>query len=644
VVNKLGFAVQLCTLRWQGYFLGDTRGLPVPVLETIARQLGLLSMSIDDYPQNEKTRWEHLERIRQHLRFQQCDNFQRQRLLKHLTQTAQALPRSDALRQEAWRWLQEQRIVRPGRTTLRDLLTAAREGALQQAFALLAGELTAEQREQLDALLLVSSGGDAEREAGVVTEFWSRSALEQYKTLARKESPEALLSLLDRLTTILERGLATLPAIEAIHPATRRLLANWGYHYEVWSLRRFAPVKRHAIVLCFLRAALVETTDAVVEMQDKLITGVHNKARQRREEILRATQEARGRVVEALEEVGSLVLDESIPDAELRRDIFARLPRTDMELLVEGCRHLREGDDGSHLRFVTHWYPYTRRYSPKLLEVTPFRFVSDPALGKAVAHLNEINRDQRRKLTTEAPIGFLPRRWAKYVAAHDKGEPPKVARPYYELALLTTLNERLKSGDVIVTHSRRWTDFEDYLIPRVTWAKEREQHYAKLGLPLQGEQYLVQLRAQLAAVTAEVDRRVPGNLALSIDVQKGEFHLAALKGADKPDGVKTLKELIESRLPRTELVDVLIDMDHRTDFLRHFLHYGTGESRLPAAERRRNSLAALIAIGCNIGPQRMAVASGLTVHEISEVADWYLSADALKAASIDLVNYASRCP
>jgi hypothetical protein len=56
-------------------------------------------------------------------------------------------------------------------------------------------------------------------------------------------------------------------------------LGQLGYHYEVWSLRRFAPVKRHAIVLCFLRAALVETTDAVVEVQDKLITGVHNKAR-----------------------------------------------------------------------------------------------------------------------------------------------------------------------------------------------------------------------------------------------------------------------------------------------------------------------------------------------------------------------------
>jgi hypothetical protein len=179
-------------------------------------------------------------------------------------------------------------------------------------------------------------------------------------------------------------------------------------------------------------------------------------------------------------------------------------------------------------------------------------------LGKATPAALSKSRAIGQTFLFVRATGFLPRRWAKYVTARDKGEPPTVARPYYELALLTTLNERLKSGDVTVTHSRRWTDFEDYLIPRAAWAKEREQYYAKLGLPLQGEQYLVQLRAQLAAVTAEVDRRVPGNSALSIDAQKGEFHLAAQKGTDKPDEVKTLKELIESRLPRTELVDVLL--------------------------------------------------------------------------------------
>lgn len=45
--NKLGFAVQLCTLRWRGYFLPDTRDVASPVIEMIGSQLGLLPISLD---------------------------------------------------------------------------------------------------------------------------------------------------------------------------------------------------------------------------------------------------------------------------------------------------------------------------------------------------------------------------------------------------------------------------------------------------------------------------------------------------------------------------------------------------------------------------------------------------------------------
>ena len=109
-INRLGFAVQLCTLRWRGHFLGDTRQVPESVLATIASQLGVLPMPIEGYPQNEKTRFEHLERIRQHLKFARCGALQRQELLDHLITVAQALPRATALRHAAYRWLQEQRV------------------------------------------------------------------------------------------------------------------------------------------------------------------------------------------------------------------------------------------------------------------------------------------------------------------------------------------------------------------------------------------------------------------------------------------------------------------------------------------------------------------------------------------------------
>ena len=134
VVHKVGFAIQLCTLRWQGYFLPDARNLPSAVIETIASQTGVLPLPIDSYPQNEKTRFEHLERIRRHLVFVRCDAVQRDRLLNHLTVVAQAMPRSEGLRKTAHLWLMREKIVRAGRTTLRDLIASAREGALQSAY------------------------------------------------------------------------------------------------------------------------------------------------------------------------------------------------------------------------------------------------------------------------------------------------------------------------------------------------------------------------------------------------------------------------------------------------------------------------------------------------------------------------------
>jgi TnpA family transposase len=65
---------------------------------------------------------------------------------------------------------------------------------------------------------------------------------------------------------------------------------------------------------------------------------------------------------------------------------------------------------------------------------------------------------------------------------------------------------------------------------------------------------------------------------------------------------------------------------------------------LSPAVRRRNVLAAVFALGGNIGCQRMALASGLNVHESSFVVDGSLTEETLKAASVDLIHCASRLP
>jgi len=648
VANALGFAIQLCALRWRGHFLRDMVGVPPAIVETLAEQTGFLSLalaaSLQGYPASEDTRLDHHERIRRHLGFTRCGTAERARLLDHMVATAQTVPRAATLYPLACRWLLEQRIVRPGPSTIRDLLASARDRALAATFETLTAGLLPEACEQLDQLLLPPAPADGQAVS-------TRSRLDAFRLPAAGASAAALVTLTARLDELSSLGFTRWPALQTIHPATRRLLAGWGYAYDAWSLRRFEPAKRRAILVCTLEAAFAEAADAIVEMQDKLITRVHNRARKHRADLLHATDAAKAHAVSVLENLGGLVLDEpGVPDAELRARIYARHPREDISLLVEGCRGLREGDPGSHLGFVGRWYAVTRQYSPALLEAAPLCFPPGSELGLAVEHLRQVNRDGRRKLGTDAPLGFLPPRWRRHVlgAAASAGEERAISRPHYEVALLSTLNERIKSGDVTVEGSRRWADFDNYLIAQPAWAAERLDYYAALGLPTDPAQFIAGLDRELKAVTEAVEARLASNAALTIDARRGRFKLARPRQGDGEDNLPRAAEtplgrLIRRRLPKTDLADVLIDVDNETDFVRHLL--GPGSGRAAAGLKRRNVLAALLACGCNLGPERMAAATpGTTAHEIAEAADWLLTEDALKAAVIELVNYASRLP
>ena len=348
--------------------------------------------------------------------------------------------------------------MRPRRTTLRDLVASARETGLQQTYDALTRDLSEAQRSRLDGLLATPETPVSPTASPKVVDDETadepRSRLDRFKVPTHRESPAVLLGLLERLETIEKLDFTDWPPLADIHPAARRLLAGWGYHYDAWNLRRFQPPKRYAVLVCFLQAALAETTDAVVEAQDKLITTVHGKAKKRRDELLRASEEAKRRAVEVVEVMGELVLDKSIPDAQLQNEILWPIPDEEMATLVDGCRQLRNGDDGSHLGLTARWYSYTREYSPALLDKTPFRFAEQSALGRAVQYPRVVNREHRRKLGAEPPIDFLPPRWRRHVLGRGVRGENEISRPHYELALLTTLNEQLKSGDVTVAHSR----------------------------------------------------------------------------------------------------------------------------------------------------------------------------------------------
>ncbi len=68
--NRLGFAVQLCILRFLGWTISDIKEVPMQILRYIAKQINADVISFASYGEREATKYEHLEEIRREYGYQ----------------------------------------------------------------------------------------------------------------------------------------------------------------------------------------------------------------------------------------------------------------------------------------------------------------------------------------------------------------------------------------------------------------------------------------------------------------------------------------------------------------------------------------------------------------------------------------------
>ncbi|MGW0860736.1 DUF4158 domain-containing protein, partial [Streptomyces sp. NPDC002690] len=152
--NRLGFAVQLTTVRFQGRFMPDPRQVPHDVAEYLAEQLGIEDASVlAEYGERDGTARSHAGEIQQ-------DGW--------LAGLRRGPGRAGGVagRARAWTtgegpkalfdavvgWLRERRVLLPGVSRFARLVASVREAANQRLWETLRGLLTPGQRAVLDEL------------------------------------------------------------------------------------------------------------------------------------------------------------------------------------------------------------------------------------------------------------------------------------------------------------------------------------------------------------------------------------------------------------------------------------------------------------------------------------------------------------
>jgi TnpA family transposase len=621
--NRLGVALQLCALRYLGFVPAKLQAASSAAIDHLARQLDVDPRCLGRYGERSQTRTAHLQDILDHLGFRKVRPGDLRALKSWLVERALEHDRPTLLFQLACEKLRHDKLVRPGLIRLERLVVTARQEAHHATFRLLEPLLSDATKALLDGLLVPDSS------RGGTTLSWLRRA-------AISNTPKAILKTLEKLEFLKAAGAAGWD-LSGLSPNRLKRLAQTARRATGQALQRMPQERRYPLLVAFLQQSLVDVADEAIDQFDRCLADAHHHARRELDDARTAAARATNAMVQLLGELGRVVLDPAVRDAQLRQAIYRRIPAPQLRKAVEDADRIVRPAEDHGFDFLRKRYGHLRRFIPTFLAAFSFRSnaEADPLL-EALELLRRRDGRRGRRMPRSTAIGFVPPKWRPFVV-DDRG---RIDRAYFELCALYELRAALRAGDVWLESSRRYCDPETYLIPRPRWPALRGEVCQQLQVPAEGATHLTQREAELETLLRRVDPLL--GRGTGVRMEGGDLVIPRLEAEERPESAVALERLIDERLPRVELSELLVEVDGWTDFSGGFEHAGGREPR--SRDLTRHLYAAILAQGCNLGLTRMAQISDRTYDRLAWCTTWYLREETLRAAVATLVNYQHRQP
>jgi hypothetical protein len=256
--NRLGFAVQMTTVRSLGVFLGDPTDVPAAVVDYLAEQLGVADASaLKAYGERENTRLDHVRELRRVLEYTE---FAESEAELRAWVDARAWTTGEgpkALFDAAAGWLRERRVLLPGVTTLARLVAAVRETADQRLWDTLYGLLSSGQRAVLDSLLTVPPDARV-------------SELDRLRRGPVRIFGPRMKWALERAEAIAALGMGEVD-VSAIPPRRLAELSRYGVDGKASLLRRHGDSRRLATLLATAVYLTSRAVDDALDLLEALI-------------------------------------------------------------------------------------------------------------------------------------------------------------------------------------------------------------------------------------------------------------------------------------------------------------------------------------------------------------------------------------
>ena len=257
---RLGFAVQLGTVRFLGAFLEDPVAVPAGVIGDLARQLAIADPACLDLYRQGRMHCHHARQIRARFNYREFNDrsgwFQLTRWVYALCWTRTDRP--SVLFDRATAWLVAEKILLPGASVLERLIASIRARTSHRLCRALSRDITPVQCKRLDDLLLTGEGGKARPLDCLRNGPYLRSGAELARAIDRLDEV--------RLLTI------ELPSTAHVPPGRIIALARFANVAKAQAVAQMPRERRVATLVAFVQTLQATAQDDVLDLFDVVVT------------------------------------------------------------------------------------------------------------------------------------------------------------------------------------------------------------------------------------------------------------------------------------------------------------------------------------------------------------------------------------
>lgn len=615
--NRLGFAIQLCYMRYPGIILGVHETPDAYLLKFIAKQLNVATHSWEDYGFREKTRREHLLELQQRFGYQTFSRNHYASYVELIRQLAIETDKGIVLAEQLVNHLRVNQVLLPTALVIEKICAEAITRANKTIYERLTADLTQTQLDKLDDLLSLKAG----------TKLTQLAWLRQSPT---KPNSRHMNAHIDRLKYCLSFDLPD--GIERrIHQNRLLKIAREGGQMQATDLAKFETHRRYATLVAIVIESKATIIDEIIELHDRIIGKIFNQAKKKHQQAFVASGKSINEKVELYSLIGKALIQakqQHLDPFDAIEDIISWEAFTQS---VEDAQTLIQPNDFDFLPRIHDSHQTIRRYAPAMLEILPFYAVSGTdSLLQAIHILREMNQKNSRKLPDNLPTQFIKKRWHKLIYTSDG-----IDVRYYELCVLSELKNALRSGDIWVQGSRQFKAFDEYLIPATTFEALLQTQTLPIAIDNDCNTYLQSRLNLLSAELKQTNKLAKADKLPEVTIKASTGLKITPLDAVLPESAQALMTQVASMLPPIKITELLLEVDDWTGFSQEFIHLKTDE---PAKDKHL-LLTTILSDGINLGLRKMAESCpGTTYSKLTRLQAWHIRDETYASALGVLTN------